>query len=207
MSAPPPPPIVPEAPGAGAADECPSENPGWSRRNVLKLAGFGGATLAFGGWAYGALWRMGTPAAGKVILTADEFAIVEAIADAFFPGKPLSPLPAHEVKLADFVDDYLGNTMYEQQQRLYKLVFRALDVHALFRHRVGFAKATLPDRQGLLADWWLGSSTRRAAYQSVRWLFAMGYFEDFKVRRALGINFGCDLSERFPQLLGKVEAP
>lgn len=203
MSAPPPPPVIPDSPQAQELGAAPRAG-ALSRRTLLKAGGLAGATLAAGGWAYANLWPGGAPAAGRALLTSWEFAIAQGIAEAFFPGPPVSPLPAGEVQLAEFADDYLGNTLYEPEQRLYRFVLRALDLHARLRGGVGFAAAALEDRQALLQSWWeSGFAPRRAGYQSLRWLFAMGYFEDPRVRRALGLQFGCSLADGPPDLLGQ----
>lgn len=202
-----PPPILHDAPPPDASTGGPGEPPrGVSRRTVLKLAGLGGAIVTGGAWAYQAIWRITSPGPGLAFFTTEELAIAEAIGDTFFPGPPVSPLPAREVGVARFVDGYVAG-MFEAEHRLFKLLFRVLDLNAVFRYGRGFVNLPHGHRHALLHAWWTSRlATRRAGYQSLRYVFAMGYFESFKVRRALGVRFGCDLSGRFPELLGAAGA-
>jgi hypothetical protein len=170
---------------------------------VLKLAGVGGALVAGGGWAYHWLWRLTPPGPGLVLFSTDELELAEAVGEAFFPGPPVSPLSAKEIALARFADSYVGG-MYESEHRLFKLLFRVLDLNALFTHARHFPALAVAQRKSLLDAWWHSRlATRRAGYQSLRYVFSMGYFEDHRVRKALGLRFGCDLSSRFPEMFGE----
>lgn len=184
---PPLPPLPPQAPWPGAR---------LTRRGLIKLAGASGLCFAGGAWLYQAFWKLGPPAPGRVCLNADEMAICEKAAEAFFPGPPASPLSASEVNLSQFLDAYLGG-LYEDNIRLFKLLFRAVDLSPLLSHGRSFCKLPLEQRIEVLGDW--AESTllaRRAGYESLRFFCSLGYFEDPRVQKALGLSLGCDLSGR-----------
>ena len=71
----------------------------WTRRRWLKLAGVGGLFALGGGWAYRTVRRFGPPAPGRYCFDADEYPIVERIAETFFPGPPEGPLSAAQAKV------------------------------------------------------------------------------------------------------------
>jgi hypothetical protein len=167
---------------------------------LLKLSGVGGAVVLGGVWLYRTLWRLGPPAPGLQCLTASEFTTASAVGEAFFPGPPDVPFSAAEVKLTEFVDGFVGG-QYEDNQRLFKVLLRALETWPLPTHGRGFSQLPLGERQAVLAAFHDSRLViRQAAYMSMRYMFSLGYFEDLRVRKAAGLRFGCDLSSRFPEL-------
>jgi hypothetical protein len=168
---------------------------------VLKLTGAGGVALLAGSWLYGTLWRLGPPAPGLVCLTAPELATAAAVGEAFFPGPPDVPFSAADVKLAEFVDGFVGG-QYKDNQRLFKVLLRILEAWPLASAGKGFSRLAVAERQAVLAAFHDSKLVvRQAAYMSMRYMFSLGYFEDLRVRKAAGLRFGCDLSSRFPELL------
>jgi hypothetical protein len=198
----PPPPLVPldEAALREEAHLLLEAQRGFTRRRLLKATGVGGAIALFSGWVFSTFWRLGVPGPGRQCLSEEEAQVADAVGEAFFPGKPLTPFSAAEVQLTDFVDTHLAG-MYEDNQRLFKVLFRALNLLAVFSYRTRYVNLPLADRQEVLERWRLSSlAARRAGYQSLRLVFGLGFLEDVRVRRALGLRFGCDLSARFPEL-------
>jgi hypothetical protein len=166
------------------------------------VAGLGGLGLLAGTWIYRTFWRLGPAAPGRVCLTEGELATAAAVGEAFFPGPPDVPYSAAEVKLAEFVDQFIGG-QYEDNQRLFKVLLRALEQWPRAQEGTAFSDLTVAQRKAVLSEFqhsrWM---VRRAAYTSMRYMFSLGYFEDLRVRRAAGFNFGCDLSGRFPEQTG-----
>jgi hypothetical protein len=170
---------------------------GLSRRRVFQVAGVGGVGLLAGTWLYRTFWRLGSAAPGRACLTLSELATAAAIGEAFFPGPPDVPYSAAEVRLDEFVDGFVGG-QYEDNQRLFKVLLRALEQWPLLQKGRHFSRLTVSERQAVLNEFrtsrWL---VRRAAYTSLRYMFSLGYFEDMRVRKAAELGFGCDLSSRF----------
>ncbi len=65
-----------------------------SRRRLLKWGIAGAAVLCGGAWVYRTVGRFGPPAPGLLAFDAQEFAVLEATCEAFFPGPPEWPLSA-----------------------------------------------------------------------------------------------------------------
>jgi hypothetical protein len=190
----PPPPLVPPP-----ADPPALLAPGrLSRRRLFKALGFGGLALAGGAWIYKTLWKLGPPAPGRVCLTRDEMAINEKLAEAFFPGPPEVPFSAEEIDLPAFVDRYIGG-LYDDNIRLFKLLFRAINLAPVLSYGRSFYWLPLAKRREVLEEW--DSSdvlARRAGYASLRFVYGLGYFEDDRVREKVGLKFGCALEGRAP---------
>lgn len=169
---------------------------GVTRRWVLRVGGVGGALAATGWWLFGSLKRISPPGAGLRSLTRGELEIAEKIGEAFFPGPPVSPLTAAEVDLAGFVDRYLAD-MYPSELRLFKILFRVLNLSPVVGYARTFYWLPLADRQEVLEAWARSDVlARRAGYQSLRFIFSMGYFESSRVRAALGLTTGCEGADR-----------
>ena len=163
---------------------------------MLKIAGATGLAFAGAGWVIKTVWKLGPPGAGLTCLTEDENAISEKVAEAFFPGPPHSPFSADQVSLARFADAYIGG-LYEDNSRLFKLLFRTLNLSTVLVYGRSFYWLDLDKRREVLETWAQSNLlARRAGYQSMRFLYSMGYFEDDRVRAALGLRHGCDLSGR-----------
>ena len=105
-------------------------------------------------------------------------------------------MSAAEVQLPEFADGYIGG-MYEKEQRLFKLLLKAFNLQPVLSEGRTFVALPLEKRQRVLGDWAESKmSARKAGYQSLRFVLSLGYFEDLRVRKALGIRFGCPLPER-----------
>jgi hypothetical protein len=192
--------LVPQIadPHSGAAPGAPALAQPLSRRRLFKVAGAAGLALAGGAWVFKTVWKLGPPGPGLVCLTENEYEISQKVAEAFFPGPPHTPLSANEAALSDFADAYIGG-LYEDNARLFKLLFRTLNLSTVLVYGRSFYWLDLSQRQTVLRTWAESNLlARRAGYQSLRFLYAMGYFEDERVRRAVGFKHGCDLSGRSP---------
>lgn len=182
---PPPPPRPPEL-----------LQPGLSRRRLLKLAGVGGLLLAGGGWVYGTLRGFGPPKAGLRVFDRIEADVVEALCEAVFPGPPHSPYSAAEVRLPEFVDLYVSG-LYDDTQTLFRMLVRTLNLSTFVTHARTFQWLSLEKRQRVLQEWATSElRVRRAGYQSLSFALRMGFYEDERVRAALGLTTGCDLSSQ-----------
>lgn len=173
--------------------------PGVSRRTVLKVAGAGGVVLLGGAWLYRTFWRRESPGPGLLCLTQDEFAFCEAVGEAFFPGPPRSPFSAKELDLGHFADRYV-NDLYPDKHRLFKVLVRTMNAWPVLRHKATFVHLPLDVRRRVLESWERSPTLlQRASHQTLRILFSVGFFEDLRVRKALNLQFGRDLSKLFPE--------
>lgn len=168
--------------------------PGLSRRRLLKLAGIGGLVLAGGGWAYATLRGFGPPKKGLRVFDRFEADVVDALCEAAFPGPPDSPLSSADVKLPEFVDLYVSE-LYDDTQTLFRMLIRTLNLSTFVSYGRTFQWLSLEKRQTVLHEWATSElRVRRAGYQSLSFALRMGYYEDERVRAALGLTAGCDLS-------------
>ena len=166
-----------------------------SRRRFLKL-GIAGAVLLGGGTAlYRAVGRFGPAAAGWKVFDADEVQVLEAACEAHFPGAPEWPLSAKEAGCAQFVDRYLAE-LYGDNQTLFRALLRTLNLSTLVTHRTQFKHLDPKERLEVLESWASSSMrVRRGGYSSLTLFIKMGYFENEKVREALGYTLGCTVSQ------------
>lgn len=162
-----------------------------SRRTFLKRFAAGMGLVALGGVAYRVLFARGRPAPGNRTLTAAEMSTAEAAAEAFFPGPPAVPFAAGEIGVARFVDGYIAE-LPEDRGRLFKLLLRTLEWSTLPTAGSRFSRLSVEARAAALEAWNASRLyPRRAAYRSLRFACAMGYFEDDRVRAAVGWRLGC----------------
>ena len=166
-----------------------------SRRTFIKrlIAGF--SLVALGGVAYRLLFGAGRPAPGNKSLTARETRTAEAVAEAFFPGPPTVPVSARDAELPRFADQYVAD-LPEDRARLFKLLLRTLEWSTLTTHGSLFSRLPLSSRIDAMESWNTSHLyPRRMAYRSLRFAFAMGYFENERVREAVGWRLGCTPSD------------
>jgi hypothetical protein len=176
-----------------ATSHCVTQKP--SRRRFLKL-GIAGAVLLGGGTAlYRTVGRFGPAAAGYKVFDDDEVKVLEAACEAHFPGAPEWPLSAKEAGCAQFVDRYLSE-LYSDNQTLFRALLRTLNLSTLITHRTLFKNLDAKERLDVLESWASSSMRlRRGGYASLTLFIKMGYYENEKVREALGYSLGCEVSQ------------
>ncbi len=166
-----------------------------SRRRFLKLGIAGAALIGTGTVVYRTVGRFGPPALGYKVFDADELAVLEAACEAHFPGPPEWPLSAKEAGAPAFVDRYLAE-LYPDNQKLFRALLRTLNLSTLVTHRAQFKNLPVKDRFEVLETWAASSlRLRRGGNQSLTLFIKMGYFENEKVREALGYTYGCEVSQ------------
>ncbi|MEW5742579.1 MAG: gluconate 2-dehydrogenase subunit 3 family protein [Myxococcota bacterium] len=167
---------------------------GLSRRRLLKIAGVGGLLLAGGGAVLHALRGFGAPKEGLRVFDFIEADVVQALCEARFPGPPDCPYSAADVKLLEFVDLYVSG-LYEDTQQLFRMLIRTLNLSTVLSHGRTFRYLSVAERREALEDWATSElRVRRAGAQSLSFAVHLGYYEDERVRAALGLTAGCDLS-------------
>lgn len=169
--------------------------PGLSRRRLLKIAGLGGLALAGGGWVVATLRGFGPPKEGLRVFDRAEADVVDALCEATFPGPPDNPFSAADVKLPEFVDLYVSG-LYDDTQTLFRMLIRTLNLSTFVSYGRTFQWLPVKKRQDVLREWATSElRVRRAGYQSLSFALRMGYYEDERVRAALGLTAGCGVSQ------------
>lgn len=141
------------------------------------------------------MWKtlrgFGPPKAGFFVFDDGEVEVLEKLAEAVFPGPPALPLTAQEARVAGFVDLYVHG-VYADTQALFRMLVRTLNLSTVLSHGAAFRYLSVEKRQQAFAEWGVSDlRVRRAGYQSLLLPLSMGYFEDKRVREALGFVSGC----------------
>jgi hypothetical protein len=154
-----------------------------------------GVIIAGGAVLYRAVGRFGPAATGYKVFDEDELAVLSAATEAYFPGPPEWPLSGKEAGCIEFVDRYVGN-LYWDNQLLIRALLRSLSVSTLVSHRKTFRWLSVQERADVL-DAWAGSTSRlrRGGHQSLALFIKMGYFENERVREAMGYTLGCNVPQ------------
>jgi hypothetical protein len=166
-----------------------------SRRKFLKWGAAGAVAFGGGAFVYRSVGRFGPAAEGCQVFDADEIEVLEAAGEAYFPGGPEWPLTAKEAGCAQFVDRYVA-TLYDDNKLLFRALVRTLNISTLVTHRTLFKNLSSQARLEVLESWAASSlRVRRAGNQSLTLFIKMGYFENEKVRDAMGYTLGCAVSQ------------
>jgi hypothetical protein len=171
-----------------------------NRRQLLKAAGIGGLLLGGGAWLNHVLRNFGPPMKGLSVFDANEHEVVEKFADALFPGPPAQPYSAEQIGVAKFVDLYVSN-LYEDTQQLFRMLVRTLNLSTVLTMGAAFHYLSRARRQKAVEAWSVSEiRLRRAGYQSLSFAIHMGYYEDDRVRAAVGLTTGCPVATGRPDL-------
>jgi hypothetical protein len=167
-----------------------------TRRRILKWGSIGALLIGSGVWFYRTTARFGPPAPGRAVFDANEFAILEAVALTVFPGPPVCPYRADEVAVAARVDDYVGS-LYPDTQLLFRALVRTLNITPVVTYGRSFYFLSPKLRTKVLESWRESeASLRRAGHQSLSFAVKMAYYEDARVRAAVGFTTGCGIPDR-----------
>ena len=168
--------------------EEPSEPVRITRRQLLVWLGIGGTAAALGGVGY-RLLSWGAPAPGLAALTSVEVGTVGALCEVLLPGD--GPIPAAlAVGVPERFDRLLADADREPA-RLVKLLLRAFEYGSLPAGR--FSRLSLDRRRAEVAAWERSRlAFRRRALMTIKLLIGMPYFEDDRVRAAMGWRIGCE---------------
>jgi hypothetical protein len=156
--------------------------PGPSRRSFLKRGLFGGALLALGGGAYLAFQpsrRASLPPEGLLVLDADEYAVVAALADrlvpprAHFPTPDLLRVPFQVDRILVRVDDGAQKEL-KQLLKLFESGLAGLLFDGRWRPFTQLSEA----EQDNVMRAWQGSrlKLRRTGFQALRTLVLAAYY-------------------------------
>lgn len=163
-----------------------------TRRRLLGL-GVGVGALALAGSA-GWLLSVPRPGAGRVALSDHEAELLVRLAEVWFPpGNPLG-VAAGDVDIGGELDRLLA-FLAPREQRAVHAILRVLDQlpRAGLRSTTRFSALPLEERRAILVSWETSQGPKRQLAGLLRVLVGLSYFEDERVRRAIGHSFGCPL--------------
>lgn len=176
------------APGEAGADV------GITRRQVLAASAAVGGAAVVGAGATGLRWWDRPPGHDLKVLSAEEYALVQAVGEAWMPPGGEPAISGAEARVGDFFDDVLV-TMPAEQRRLLKLLLHALDERTIPMHFSRFVNLDLATRTEVLGGW-MDSSIylERQAVGALLVLLAMGYTVHPEVSSFFSPMFGCGFS-------------
>lgn len=170
------------------------------RRTFLQATGLTTAALVVGaGLRVGVFWWNQPAADSFEVLSEHEAQILEAIADALYPGDDgVHPLPnANQVGVVETFDGFLS--VYDPLTRNF---LRGV-LHAIDDFSMGtglsprrFHSRRRASRQRILKSWENSRlGIRRGALTSLKLMIATAYTEDPRVLQAVGIEYSCGAFE------------
>lgn len=168
-----------------------------NRREFLKVGGFGAASLAFAGLGIrvAGFWWDQAAAPGFAVLSADENRILQAFADALFPGEdegrgmPNGTL----VGVPAYFDRYLA-ILDTRTRALLRLLIHALDDASTVwdGSMTRFHQRPRAERQAIITTWDTSFfSARSGAMRSLKLITSMAYCEHPDVIAACGWEYRC----------------
>ncbi|OGQ19364.1 MAG: hypothetical protein A2138_05580 [Deltaproteobacteria bacterium RBG_16_71_12] len=163
-----------------------------TRRRLLALGvGVGALTIVGSvGW----LVSLPTPAPGRQALSARESELLVRLAEVWFPpGNPLG-VAAADVDIGGELDRVLALLSIREQRALHALL-RVVDQlpRASLSSTTRFSELPLPERRALIVGWEASAGPKRQLAGVLRLLAGLSFFEDERVRLAIGHTFGCPL--------------
>ncbi len=162
-----------------------------TRRQVLAAGGLVAAAGAVAGGLRVASWWDRQPGEGFEILSDDEAAIVDAIAEAMFPPGGTPALSGKDAGIAAWFDVVLAHTP-QPTPNLIRTLMHALDDQARLTRGRGFANLPLQVRTARLHGWLRSSNHNvRGAIGSLVLFVSMGYCGHPDVKEACGWVWPC----------------
>lgn len=136
-------------------------------------------------------WWDRPPGAAHQALSDDEYATIQALAEAWMPAGGLPHLSGADAKVGVFVDDLVAHLPHPERE-LIKLLIQALDDATLPRHFAGFRSLDRETRT-MVVKKWLASDVieERTAVRALLLLIAEGWVQHPDVLAALGGEFPC----------------
>lgn len=164
---------------------------GWTRRQVLAgVAATGGLATAGGLGLVGSWWDR-TPAEGLVALAPEEYALVQAIGEAWAPPGGEPAMSGADANVGAYLD-LLAARMAPTQRKAFKLLLHGLDAASLPTHGARYTALRLDARTALLADWMASDNFLiRQAISAVTVLVALAWSEHPEVARTFAPLYRC----------------
>ncbi len=136
-------------------------------------------------------WWHAPLGAGHTVLSDDEYAFIDAVAEGWMPRGGTPALSGKDAGLASFVDVVIAR-MPEPERSLVRLLFNALDDLTLASHFTRFRNLDLADRTTVLAQWIDNPSPNiRQAIRAVLALLSEGWTQHPDVITVIRPMFPC----------------
>lgn len=167
-----------------------------SRRQLLVRGALAGGAIVVAGFVVRVAQRFGEgAAAGRKVLSAREERTLSALITAMLPGEDsaaFDPMPAGDpVFILDYVDDFLAGSDPDVRL-LFKSTLHVVEEQALLTRFGRFSSLDLATRQAEVRAWELTPTyLKRAAFQSVKMMIAVAYFEQPGPADVVGWYVGC----------------
>jgi hypothetical protein len=162
-----------------------------TRRQLLAAGLAVAAAGAAGLGAVGASWWDRAPGAGLLVLSTDEHAFIQAIAEAWMPAGGEPALSGADAALGDWFDAVLSG-MPGPPRRQLKLLLHGLDCLPIPTHASRYTTLQLQDRQEVLHGWLHSDQyLLRSAVQAVMVLVGLGWSTHPAVAEGMRPWFGC----------------
>jgi hypothetical protein len=170
--------------------------PGLTRRQLLVRGGLTTGALIVGAWVVRAASLFNQrPAGGRQVLSSREVAILGSLIEAALPGDGDMP-PGDVAFITAYVDDFLAHGDPDGRL-LFKTVLQVMEEQSLLTRFSRFTSLSLASRIDEIRAWELTPVyLKNAAFQSVKLVIGMGYFEQPSARGpspadAIGWYVGC----------------
>lgn len=165
-----------------------------TRRHVLAAMAAVPVAGALGGGSLALRWYNKGPAAGRILLSSDEYDFIQSLAEAWMPPGGVPALSGADADLGAWFDELLTH-MAPNQQTLLKLLVQILDDVPLVTDASTFRGLSLPRRVELLGEWLDASNPLfRAGVSGVIVLIGMGWTTHPDVAHVLAPRFRCGWS-------------
>ncbi len=162
-----------------------------TRRMVLAIAAAVPAAGAVGAGGLALRWLDRPVGAGLKVLSDDEYAFAQALAEAWIPRGGEPALSGADADCGRFLDTFMS-TMEPVQARLLKVACQALDDWTIVRRGGRFSSLDLETRQEVFRGW-VGhpSMSFRGAVTGLVVFLGMGWTTNQEVSRYLAPSFEC----------------
>ena len=165
-----------------------------SRRKLLKLGVGVGGVLALSATGLGyAVLRLPKTSPGRAVLSDDEVAFVDALAETCFPPGNVLGLSGKEAQVGPQIDAMV-HRLFAREQRVVRALFALIDrwPQLSLQSTSRFSQLPLRERVAVMHAWEASAREERRGLASLlRLLVAMPYFEHPDVLKAAGHRFGC----------------
>lgn len=159
-----------------------------SRRAFLRASVMASVAIASGA----AVW-LREAAAGFRVLAPQEVRIVEALGEALYPeGNPIG-LSWRDVDIARCVDDLLTDLMLPRNVPAIRYLLRTLEIATLVARGQSFTSCPVELRVQIFEIWSQQDPfPRRLMIDSLKGVLCMAYYDNPRVKAAIGWRTGCD---------------